>query len=94
MRPHSNRNAIREDKIREDKIREDKRKEDKIRELFDRFWNEYDKKTSKEKCFKKFSALTSEEMEQLFIHVPQSPIAAPATPDNRQIGATLNHHCQ
>ena len=49
-----------------------KEKELKVSELFYRFWNEYDKKTSsKEKCFKKFKALKPEEMEKLFLHVPK-----------------------
>jgi len=46
--------------------------------LFDRFWNEYDKKTSfKEKCFKKFKDLKPEEMEKLFLHVPKYVASTP-----------------
>ncbi len=65
LNPQRENDAIREEKIREEEIRENK-----IKELFERFWNLYDKKTSKEKCFKKFSSLKPQEMEQLFIHVP------------------------
>jgi len=66
--------------IREEKRREDERREEKIKELFDRFWNLYDKKTSREKCFKKFSSLKPQEMEQLFIHVPNY---VKSTPDKK-----------
>ena len=68
------------DAIREDKIREDERKEDKIKEVFNNFWNLYDKKTSREKCFKKFRTLKAEEMEQIFIHLPEY---VNSTPDKK-----------
>jgi len=68
------------DAIREEKIREDKRKEEKIKEVFERFWILYDKKTNKEKCFKKFRTLKAEEMEQIFIHLPDY---VNSTPDKK-----------
>lgn len=70
LNTQSDRNAIREDKIREENRREKEIKEEKIKEVFNRFWDLYDKKTNKEKCFKKFSTLKAEEMEQIFVHLP------------------------
>ena len=61
--------------------KEEETKLNKIKELFERFWNEYDKKTSsKEKCYKKFAALKPEEMEILFNHVPDY---VNSTPDKK-----------
>jgi hypothetical protein len=57
--------------------KEEESKEDKIKELFERFWNLYDKKTSRDKCYKKFKALKPEEMEKLFQHVPKYVEATP-----------------
>lgn len=54
-----------------------KEKELKVSELFNRFWNLYDKKTDRDKCFKKFSTLKAEEMELLFIHVPKYVLSTP-----------------
>lgn len=68
------------DAIREEKIREDKRKEKKIIEIFERFWILYDKKTNKDKCFKKFLTLKAEEMEKIFIHLPNY---VKSTPDKK-----------
>ncbi len=60
--------------------KEEESKEDKIKELFERFWNLYDKKTSREKAYQKFRKLKPEEMEKLFQHVPKY---VQATPDKQ-----------
>jgi hypothetical protein len=57
-----------------------KEKELKVSELFNRFWSLYDKKTNREKCLKKFSTLKAEEMEQIFIHLPDY---VNSTPDKK-----------
>jgi len=75
LNPQSDRNAIREEKIREKEIIENKKKE-----LFERFWNLYDKKTNRDKCLKKFLTLKSEEMEQIFRQLPEY---VKATPDKK-----------
>jgi hypothetical protein len=68
-------------KKREEQIRIRKEQELKTKELFARFWNEYDKKVgSKEKVFKKFAALKNEELEILFAHVP---VYVESTPDKK-----------
>ena len=54
------------EKNKEEEKRIRKEKELKVSELFERFWNLYDKKTNRDKCFKKFLTLKSEEMEQIF----------------------------
>lgn len=57
--------------------KEEETKQNKTKELFERFWNLYDKKTDRDKCFKKFSTLKAEEMELLFIHVPKYVLSTP-----------------
>lgn len=57
-----------------------KEKELKVSELFNRFWDLYDKKTNRDKCFKKFLSLKAEEMEQIFIHLPDY---VNSTPDKK-----------
>lgn len=44
---------------------------EKIENLFNKFWNQYDKKTNREKCFKKFQLLKENELNLLFEHVPK-----------------------
>ena len=81
LNPQSNRNTIREDKSKEEERRkEEKIKELKVNELFNRFWDLYDKKTNRDKCFKKFSTLKAEEMEKVFSHLPNY---VNSTPDKK-----------
>lgn len=59
-------------------IKEENTKEEYTKELFESFWNLYDKKTSpKEKTFKKFKALKEEEINRIFDHVPKYVNATP-----------------
>ena len=69
-------------KIREEeeKIRIRKEEELKGTELFNRFWLLYSKNVNKEKCFKKFLTLKNEELEILFVHVPEY---VNSTPDKK-----------
>jgi len=67
-------------KEEEKREEERKQKEKKVGALFERFWDLYDKKTDREKCFKKFKTLRADEMEILFIHVPKY---VESTPDKK-----------
>lgn len=85
-------NAIREEKKREEERREEKivllkkePKEDLEIEkqkqfLFDKFWNDYDKKVGLEKCRKKFFKLSRDEMQRLFQNLEKY---IQATPDKQ-----------
>ncbi len=54
------------------------KEEDLKKELFESFWNLYDKKTSpKEKTLKKFKTLKEEEINLIFDHVPKYVNATP-----------------
>jgi len=44
---------------------------------FDLFWDLYDKKTSREKCLKKFQKLTEKEIQDIMEYVPKYIIATP-----------------
>ncbi len=58
--------------------KEDNTKEEDTKELFELFWNLYDKKTSpKEKTLKKFKTLKEEEINLIFDHVPKYVNATP-----------------
>jgi hypothetical protein len=63
--------------IKNKKRKEEEEKRKEKEELFENFWNMYDKKTSREKCFKKFLNLKEEEITALFKHVPKYVASTP-----------------
>jgi hypothetical protein len=64
--------ALREDKIRRDKIIEDNKN------VFNIFWDLYDKKIGdKEKIFKKWLKLSTEDKEAIIIYIPKYKISQP-----------------
>jgi len=68
-----------------------KEKELKVFDLFNRFWDLYDKKTNREKCFKKFSTLKYEEMEKVFSHLPNYVISTPDKKFRKDPSTYLNN---
>ena len=63
---------IRKEKIRKEKIR----KEYIVRE-FDKFWDLYEKKISRDKCFNKFSKLSNEDITLIMNFLPKYKQATP-----------------
>lgn len=58
-------------------IKERKGKESKINIAFDVFWNLYDKKSSREKCEKKWNALKDKDRETIISTLPSYILATP-----------------
>jgi len=58
---------VKESKVKESKVKESKVKESKeLTKEFDAFWEAYEKKKDKSKCFKKWKLLTPKEKEAIF----------------------------
>ena len=81
MRTHSDGNAIKESKVKEIKLNENKINESKeltnvslepsINEVFDFFWNAYQKKGNKQTSLTAFKRLTKKEMLEIKEHIPK-----------------------
>jgi uncharacterized protein YktA (UPF0223 family) len=67
--------------------------EDKTIELFDRFWNIYDKKTSRDKCLTKFKKLKPEEMEKIFSTIEKYIESTPDKQYRKNPETYLNNKC-
>lgn len=84
MRPHSDPNAIREEKIKEDKKKEDKTNTAAdavtVWPSFDDFWDMYDKKEDRPKCEKKWKNIKQGTREKIMQHLE---LYVRSTPDKK-----------
>jgi len=63
--------------IRKEKIRKEKIREEYIVREFDKFWDLYEKKISRDKCFNKFSKLSNEDITLIMNFLPKYKQATP-----------------
>jgi len=63
--------------IRKEKIRKEKIREEYIVREFDKFWDLYEKKISRDKCFNKFSKLSNEDITLIMNFIPKYKQATP-----------------
>lgn len=76
---------------RENNIYNNSEKEENINHSFAQFWESYDKKVSKDKCFKKWKVLSDEERADILEYVPRYVEATPEKAYRKDPATFLNN---